>query len=76
MTVSIYDDKRLQLLDMLPADWTDIIKQYYLAKDVPPMSVWPDEVEVYAGNDAEALAVLEKHGLATDEIRKLLSDSQ
>ena len=73
MTVAIYDHRRLQLLDMLPIDWTDIIERYYIDVGYNNMSVWPDEVDIYAGSDAEALAILEKHGLATDEIRELLS---
>lgn len=73
MTVVIYDKKRLQLIDMLPNDWARIIEKYYLAHGADRVSAWPDEAVVYAGCDAEVVTVLEKHGLATDEIREFLS---
>lgn len=73
MTCPIFDDKRLKVLDLLPKNWVETIEKSYLKDGFEPMSIWPDEADIYAGTDKEALTAIKKHKLSSKNIEDLLS---
>ncbi len=73
MTVRIRNEKRLEILDLLPLNWGDKIEQHYLDQGYVACSVYPDQGTIYAGSDKAVIRVLKKHGLLTPELKSLLS---